>query len=181
MRVGVGLNAAGLFLFAAFPALLGIIARGRFPDLQSPTSALPMLLVGVLPPLVGAIGLAAVFSAEVSASDAALFMLTTSLSQDLYKRFINPGASDSRLLFVARATTAAAALFGTVLAIILGDVVNALTIFYTLLGVSLFVPILAGLYVQKATTVEAIAAIVCGVAAVVVGPTRDRVARASRD
>jgi SSS family solute:Na+ symporter len=49
-----------------------------------------------------------------------------------------------------------------------GDVVNALTIFYTLLGVSLFVPILAGLYVEKATTVEAIAAIVCGVAAVVV-------------
>lgn len=168
VRVGVGLNAAGLFLFAAFPALLGIIARGQFPDLQSPTSALPMLLVGVLPPLVGAIGLAAVFSAEVSASDAALFMLTTSLSQDLYKRFINPGASDSRLLFVARVTTAAAALFGTVLAIILGDVVNALTIFYTLLGVSLFVPILAGLYVKKATTVEAIAAIVCGVGAVVV-------------
>ena len=37
--------------------------------------------------------LAAVFSAEVSAADAVLFMLTTSLSQDLYKRFINPAAA----------------------------------------------------------------------------------------
>jgi Na+/proline symporter len=35
------------------------------------------------PPLIGAVGLAAVFSAEISAADAVLLMLTTSLSRDL--------------------------------------------------------------------------------------------------
>jgi SSS family solute:Na+ symporter len=40
-----------------------------------------------------------------------------------------------------------------------------LSIFYTLLGVSLFVPILGGLYVPRATTREALAAIAAGVAA----------------
>ena len=45
-----------------------------------------MLLMHGVPAVVGAIGLAAVFSAEISAADAVLFMLTTSLSQDLYKR-----------------------------------------------------------------------------------------------
>jgi SSS family solute:Na+ symporter len=52
---------------------------------------------------------------------------------------------------------------GVVLAIGLGSVLSALTIFYSLLSVSLFVPILAGLYVRRAGTPEAIAAIVCGV------------------
>jgi len=46
-----------------------------------------------------------VFSAELSAADAVLFMLTTSLSQDLYKRFLNPEASDARVLTVARLAT----------------------------------------------------------------------------
>jgi SSS family solute:Na+ symporter len=168
VRLGVGLNALGLFLFAGIPVVLGIVARATFPDLESPGAALPMILIHVLPPVVAAIGLAAVFSAEISASDAALFMLTTSLSQDLYKRFVNPSVSDAGLLLVARATTVAAAGISIALAIALGDVVNALTIFYTLLSVSLFVPILAGLYLPRATTKEAMSSIVCGVAAVLV-------------
>ena len=43
-----------------------------------------------MPAAIGTLGLAAVFSAELSAADAALFMITTSLSQDLYKRFVAP-------------------------------------------------------------------------------------------
>jgi solute:Na+ symporter, SSS family len=168
VRIGVGLNALGLFLYAGVPALLGVVARGRFPDLPSANDALPMILVHMLPPIIGAIGLAAVFSAEISASDAVLFMLTTSLSQDLYRRFVNPTASDARVLLVARWTTVVAATIGVLLAIILGSVVDALTIFYTLLSVSLFVPILAGLYSEHASTIEALTSIACGVVAVLV-------------
>ena len=168
VRVGVGLNALGLFLYAAIPVLLGIAARVRFPELTPATNALPMTLVYLLPPAVGAIGLAAVFSAEISASDAVLFILATSLSQDLYKRFVNPQASDAHLLRIARWTSAVAAALGIALAIALGSVVDALTIFYTLLTVSLFVPILAGLYAPRASSVEAMTSIVCGVAAVLV-------------
>ena len=155
VRLGVGLNALGLLAFAAVPALFGIVARGQFPDLKSPSDALPMILMYLLPPVVGTIGLAAVFSAEISASDAVLFMLTTSLSQDLYRRFINPTAADRRVLQVARATAVTAASLGVLLAITLGSVVDALRIFYTLLTVTLFVPILAGLYAPHASTLEA--------------------------
>ncbi len=168
VRLGVGLNALGLFLYAIVPAALGIVARARFPELESTNNALPMILMYLLPPLVGAIGLAAVFSAEISASDAVLFMLTTSLSQDLYKRFVNPNASDANVLTIARATSVVATVVGVALAIALGSVVDALTIFYTLLSVSLFVPILAGLYIARASTPDAMAAIVCGVVVVLV-------------
>jgi SSS family solute:Na+ symporter len=163
VRVGVGLNALGLFAYAIVPALLGIIARSRFPDLTSTNTALPMILIHLLPPAAGAIGLAAVFSAEISASDAVLFMLTTSLSQDLYKRFVNPAATDARVLQVTRWTSVVAATLGVGLAVVLGSVIEALTIFYSLLSVSLFVPIVAGLYIRRASTPEALGSIGAGV------------------
>jgi SSS family solute:Na+ symporter len=124
-----------------------------------------MLLIHALPPFVGAVGLAAVFSAEISASDAILFMLTTSLSQDLYKRFVHPTATDSQLLRVSRWTSVVAAGVGLALALALGSVVDALTIFYTLLTVVLFVPIVGGLFVARTDRRAALASIAVGVAA----------------
>ena len=168
VRLGVGLNALGLLLFAIVPAVLGMVARQQFSALATTDQALPMLLEHAVPPLVGAIGLAAVFSAEISASDAILFMLTTSLSQDFYKRFINRSASDDRVLALARWTAVLGGAMGTALAIVLGSVVNALTIFYTLIGVSLFVPILAGLYSRRTTSAGALATMIGGVCAALV-------------
>ncbi len=163
VRVGVGLNALGLFLYAGVPALLGIAARAQFPELPDEKLALPMLLIHGLPPLVGAIGLAAVFSAEISAADAALFMLTTSLSQDLYKRFVNPDATDTRVLQIARWTTVVSGALAVALAVASASIVDVLTVFYTLLVVTLFVPIIGGLYVGRTTTREVRPAIVAGV------------------
>jgi len=168
VRVGTGLNALGLLLYAIIPVVLGMIARVRFQDLATPDLALPMILMHGLPVAVGTLGLAAVFSAELSAADAVLFMLTTSLSQDLYKRFVNRAANEQQVLLVTRLTTVVAGAFGTALAIVSPTVIGALTIFYTLLGVSLFVPILGGLYVPAADTRHAIVAMVLGVGTVLV-------------
>ena len=168
VRVGVGLNALGLFLYAGVPVVLGIAAQSMFPGISDQTLVLPTILINALPPVIGSIGLAAVFSAEVSAADAVLFMLTTSLSQDLYKRFINPAASDARVLQVARMTTVVSGALSVGLAVASRSIVDTLTIFYTLLTVSLFVPVLAGLYIARARTPHALAAIGAGVAGMLV-------------
>src|SRR5215472_8346601 len=165
VRLGVGLNALGQIAFAGVPGAPGVIARSQFTTLTTSDQALPMLLTHSLPPLVGAIGLAAVFSAEISASDAILFMLTTSLSQDFYKQFVNRSATDNEILRLARKTAVSSGVAGTALAIVLGSVVNALTIFYTLIGVSLFVPILAGLYTRRTSAASALATMIAGVCA----------------
>jgi SSS family solute:Na+ symporter len=162
VRLGVGLNALGLLLYAGIPAVLGIVARIEFPALSDANLALPMILMHGVPPVAGALGLAAVFSAEISAADAVLFMLTTSLSQDLYKRFINPTADDRRVLQVARWTTVVSGTLGVALAIVMADVIESLTVFYTVLGVSLFVPIIGGLYVPRTSNAGALASIVAG-------------------
>ena len=168
VRLGVGLNALGLALYAMIPVTLGMIARARFADLPTPDLALPMVLMHGVPPVVGGIGLAAVFSAEVSSADAILFMLTTSLSQDFYKRFVNSNASDVQMLRITRMTAVIAGALGVGVALAAASVITALSIFYTLMGVGLFVPIIGGLYVRRAHTRDAMAAIIAGVATVVV-------------
>ncbi|BAH40592.1 putative sodium/solute symporter [Gemmatimonas aurantiaca T-27] len=166
VRIGVGFNALALILYAAVPVLLGMMARVQFPDLPQSELALPTLLVQGVPAAVGALGLAAVFSAELSAADAVLFILTTSLSQDFYKRFRNPGASDAQLLRVTRFTAVIAGAAGVGIALVAAGVVSALSIFYTIMGVSLFVPILAGLYSTRTRSADALAAIIAGIAVV---------------
>ena len=108
------------------------------------------------------------FSAEISAADAVLFMLTTSLAQDLYKRFVNRSANDDRVLLVARWTAVASGALGVALASTSEDVSRTLTIPYTLLGVSLFVPIVAGLYVPRTSSAGALLSIVAGVSGMLI-------------
>jgi len=116
-----------------------------------------------LPPWLGAIALAAVFSTEVDTCDAILFMLSTSASKDVYKRFIAPQATDAQLLKVGRLTALAGGALGVVLAMVFETVIGALTIFYSLLVVTLFVPVMGGLYVRRAAERHALAAIAAGV------------------
>ena len=168
VRIGVGVNALVLMVYAIVPTLLGMIARVLHPGLPNQELALPTLFTSNLPPAVGALGLAAVFSAELSAADAILFMLATSLSKDLYKRFINPDADDRRVLVVARLAAAAGGSIGVLLAIAADTVIGSLSVFYTLLTVILFVPVLGGLYVRRLGSPEALTAIAAGVSALVV-------------
>jgi SSS family solute:Na+ symporter len=167
VRIGVGLNAVSLLVYAMVPVLLGMSALALHPGLANHELALPMLFMHDLPFWVGALGLAAVFSAEVSAADAILFMLATSLSQDLYKRFINPAASESQVVTVARAASVCGAIAAVAVAMQSKTVVDALGVFYTLVSVSLFVPIVAGLYLRRPRALDALAAIAGGILAVV--------------
>lgn len=146
VRQGVVAAGVALLAFSLLPTLLGMSARALHPHLEHPDLALPTLLVSDLPPWLGLLGLAAVFSAELSSADAILFMLATSLSRDLYRRFLRPQASDAEVLRVARLAAAAGGGLGVVLALKLPDVIAGLQIFYALLGVSLLVPVLVAVH-----------------------------------
>ena len=160
---GIMWNAAALLLFAFVPTIMGMTARVALPGIEDPNAVLPTLLATQLPLWLGALALSAVFSTEVDTCDAILFMFSTSMSQDLYKRHVNPAASDAQLLKVARLSAVVGGALGVVLSIYLVTVIQALGIFYSLLGVSLFVPLLGGLYSRRAGAAEALAAIAAGI------------------
>ncbi|GBC78498.1 Sodium/pantothenate symporter [bacterium HR08] len=165
VRIGVGANACILLLFAFLPVMIGMATRAVHPTLENRELALPTALVSMLPAWLGGLMLAAIFSAEVSSADAVLFMLSTSLAQDLYRTFIRPQASERELLRISRRAAVAAGVLGVLLAIVLPSIISALSIFYTLLSVALFVPLVLGLFSSRPRERDALAAIVLALVA----------------
>ena len=166
VRRGVGANAIALMIFAFLPVFLGLAARALFPGIAERDQVLPTLLLHGLPVWLGAMALAAVFSAEVGACEAILFMLSTSLSKDLYKRIVNPAATPEQVLRVARIAALIGGSAGMLLAIfVVKEIIDALYVFYSIVGATLLVPVVGGLYIRKAGTRDALAAIIVGMAA----------------
>jgi len=163
VRRGVGANAIALMIFAFLPVFLGLAARALFPGIEERDQVLPTLLLHGLPVWLGALALSAVFSAEVGACEAILFMLSTSLSKDLYKRMVNPEATPDQVLRVARLAALVGGSAGMLLAIfVVKEVIDALYVFYSIVGATLLVPVVGGLFVKSAKTRDALAAIVTG-------------------
>jgi SSS family solute:Na+ symporter len=162
-RSAVLWNALALAAFAFVPATLGMAARATLPALANPELALPRLATDVLPPWLGGLALVALFAAEISTADAVLFMLSTSLSRDLYQAAIRPDADDASLLRVGRLAAAAGGLLGVALGLLLPSVATALTLFYGVMTASLFVPLLAGLFCSRPRAVHARWAVIAAV------------------
>lgn len=95
-------GAALIFPIGFLCALLGIIARVNFPGITA-TMALPSVVMS-LDPFASGITLAAMWAADISTACTILLGAGTLFSQDIYKRFINPGISGEKFLFVNRVT-----------------------------------------------------------------------------
>ena len=140
-----------------------MIAHSYNPSLTDNEDALLLVLDSGLPSIIGALGLAAIFSAEISSADAILYMLATSLSKDLYQRHLNPEASDRELLKIARWAAFSGAILSVLLALVLPSIIGALTIFYSLIAICVFIPVIGGLFSPNPRSLEASSAVVAGI------------------
>lgn len=163
VKIGTMMNALVQFGFAFLPMILGMCAFAAFPDLKNPELALPMAMKELMPFSVAALALAAIFAAEVSTADTVLFMLATSISNDLYKTFFRPDISEKELLKFSRLVTLVCGLLGVVLALYMSNIITALQIFYSLMTVSLGAPFLFGLFCDRASTKGAFLSALVGV------------------
>lgn len=163
VRWGVGTQGGVLLLYSFLPVALGMVAYARWPALEDPGLALPKLLAEAMPPLLGGLMLAAIFSAEISSADAVLFMMSTAAARDLGPVLLGGAPDDRRLLRLARASAIAAGAAGVGIALWLDSIISALVVFYSLLTVTLFAPLLAGLFWSRPRAGSALAGIAAGV------------------
>lgn len=101
-RKGFILGGILIFPIGFLCALLGIVAKVSFPDITA-TMALPKVVMS-LNPVASGTTLAALWAADVSTACTILLGAGTLFSQDIYKRFINPGVSDDKFVTVNRIT-----------------------------------------------------------------------------
>lgn len=163
--------AAGLNFFGAplmlLPAILG---RHFLPDLvaQHRTADTYVLLVLELLP-VGMIGVivAAMFSATMATVSADLNAIASVLTKDVYNRMVNPSASESLLLQVGRAITAALGALVIVLSLWVAlshseALFHVMVTAFGLLLAPTLLPLLAGLSVRWLTWKGAFAGFLAG-------------------
>ncbi len=81
-------------------AIMGLAAKVAFPSVQA-TMALPQIIMG-LNPVISGITLAAMWAADVSTACTLLLGAGTLFSQDIYRRFINPGITEDKYVTVNR-------------------------------------------------------------------------------
>jgi len=162
IRIGTAANGIVQLLFAIIPVFIGMAAFAAFPALSNADLALPTAMKEMMPLSIATLALAAVFAAEVSTADAVLYMISSSISNDLYKTFINPSISDKSLLKLSRFITIIAGIIGVFLALKLESIISALTIFYSLMSVSLAAPLVFGLFTRRASNAGAIISSVSG-------------------
>ncbi|MBQ6737306.1 MAG: sodium:solute symporter family protein [Synergistaceae bacterium] len=163
IKIGTSLNGLVQLIFAIIPVIIGIATFSKFPDLARPDLALPAAMKNMMPFFAGSIALAAIFAAEVSTADTVLYMLAGSLTNDIYKRFFNPDISDSKLLTLSRITTVICGIIGVILALKLESIISALTIFYSLMSVSLSAPLIFGLFTKRASNFGAVLSALIGI------------------
>ena len=162
VKTGTALNGLVQLAFAVIPVIIGMCAGACLPGLSQADLALPSAMKEMMPFFAASLALAGIFAAEVSTADTVLYMLAGSITNDIYKRFMNPGISDKNLLRLSRIVTIICGVVGVILALRLESIISAQTIFYSLMSVSLSAPLLFGLFTSRANNAGAVMSAVLG-------------------
>ncbi len=136
------------------------------PDIEA-DNAFARIATDALPVGITGLVLAAALAAVMSTASAGLLASSTILANDVYAGFVARGEHNKVL--VSRVTTLLVGAVVLVIAVVVNDVVGALTVAYDLLSGALFVPIVGALSWRRATAAAAALASMAAGGVVVIG------------
>ena len=142
---------------------LGIGMRGVFPYLPLPDQASSIMASTVMPPLLGSLFLVAMLSAIMSTVNSILLVTGGAFAHDLYKRLVNPAATERRLVWVNRLSIVVLGIIPFWFATLkLGDVQAIVIEQSKFIASFFFVPVVLGLNWRRGTKEGAIWSMVVG-------------------
>jgi SSS family solute:Na+ symporter len=98
---------AALKILPVFILVLpGLIAKALWPDAVTGDNAYPMLVKRLMPPGLSGLMIAALLAALMSSLSSVFNSCSTLITMDVYKK-VHPEASEKKLVFIGRVTTAA--------------------------------------------------------------------------
>ena len=132
------------------------------PQLSDPELATPMMILTILPAGIAGIVIAAYIAAVMSTADSCLIGPVAIITNDFYKKWWRPDASDAQLLRCARILTIVLGVLAIGLAYLVPNVLDLILYAYTFGAAGLFFPMLGLLFWQRTTATGAFASMVCG-------------------
>jgi SSS family transporter len=166
VRYAIGISIGMQVLIGSSVMILGIGIRGIYPYLPFPDQASSIMAATLMPPLLGALFLIAMLSAIMSTVNSILLVTGGAFAHDLYKRLVNPGASQRRLVWVNRLSIVVLGVLPFWMATLrLGDVQAIVIEQAKFIASFFFVPVVFGLNWKRGTKEGAIWAMAAGFAA----------------
>jgi Na+/proline symporter len=163
VRYAIGISLVAQVLIGSCVMILGIGMRGLFPYLPSPDQASSILASVVMSPLMGSLFLVAMVSAIMSSVNSILLVTGGAFAHDLYKRLLNPGASQRRLIWVNRIAIIVLGAVPFWFALLkLADVQAIVVEQAKFIASFFFVPVVLGLNWRRGTKQGAIGSMVAG-------------------
>jgi SSS family solute:Na+ symporter len=173
--VAKGLVLAGIITtpFALLWNLPGLAASVLYPGLENPDQAIPMLLSGLLPPVILGLVVCGLISSQLSTISGNLNGVATLFTNDIYESLLKRKASDKEILMIARIMTLFVGVFMIVFAYFVPIMGGAVEAYLTIIGIMdmplFIVGILYGLLWKRATSSGAIIGYLAGALAGMIG------------
>jgi SSS family solute:Na+ symporter len=149
-------------LFAIGSTLIGLIARMLMPELEDPELATPMLIMELLPVGIAGIVIAAYIAAVMSTADSVLMGPVAIFTNDIYRKYLRPDASEQMIVRVARIATLVLGTLGIGMAYLVPNVLDLILYAYTFGSAGLFFPMLGLLFWRRTTASGAFWSMLCG-------------------
>jgi Na+/proline symporter len=163
VRYAIGISMVIQLLIGGSVMILGIGMRGLFPYLPSADQASSIMASTVMAPVLGSLFLIMMIGAIIDTVNSVLLVTGGAVAHDLYKRLVDPRATQRRLLLVNRVSIVVLGLlpfwfalqrFGDVQAIVIEQAKFIASFF--------FVPVVLGLNWRRGTKKGAIWSMVAG-------------------
>ena len=155
----------GTVLLETLIVAIAIFGRALFPTGEvalHPREIIPYTARHGLPAVMGALLLGAVFAKVISTASNYLFSPATNLVEDVFVRYIAPGASNKRVLIVSRLAVVLLGCWALYQAVYAESILQKMLWAYTIYSAAVTPVVLAAFYSKRVTAWGAVAAIGSG-------------------
>ncbi|MEG1633291.1 MAG: sodium:solute symporter family protein [Oscillospiraceae bacterium] len=122
----------------------GMAAKVLMPELPAGMNALTALILKTFPTGIKGLVIVGILAAIMSSADIAIITGSANITRDIYQRYINPRASEKRIMGLGFISSTAIGIVAALLAWYKQDIMDILLITFTILSAGLFIPTVAG-------------------------------------
>jgi SSS family solute:Na+ symporter/sodium/proline symporter len=155
----------GTLLLETLIVAIAVFGSALYPTgevARQPYEIIPYTARHGLPAFMGALLLGAVFAKVISTASNYLFSPASNLVEDVFVRYISPGASNKRVLIVSRLAVVLLGCWALYQAIYAPSILEKMLWAYTIYSAALTPVVLAAFYSKRVTAWGAVAAIAAG-------------------
>lgn len=152
------------------PNIIGLSARLFLPADFEGDMIFSSIVKDLLPPYIGGFIYCALLAALVTGADSFILQGSSSLTHDLYRRLLNPNATDKQIMFMSRATVLFVALAALIVAMYFSGILRIYQWVLRLTATTLVLPFLATMFVKRTTKTGVLSGMLAGLISTLIWP-----------